>query len=87
MRIGLGDFWNDLAINEIDGIWESYKDNNFNILECFDFESTVTPSEENVLTYLNRFWRNAPEELLALVLHSCTGSSTINNLGKIKIIL
>ena len=49
MQIGLGDFWNDLAINKIDEIQESCKENHFNILECFDFESAVIPSEENVL--------------------------------------
>ena len=65
MQIRLGDFSNDLAINEIDETWESYKANNFNILECFDFELAVAPSEENVLAHLKRFLRNAPEEKLA----------------------
>ena len=86
MQVGLGDFWNNLAINEIDDIWESYKANSFNILKCFHFGSAVTPSEENVLAHLKRFLRNAPEETLALVLHFCTGISTIDNLEKIKII-
>ena len=86
MQIGLGDFWNDLAINEINDIWESYKANNFNILKCFNFESSVTLSEENVLAYLKKFLQNTPEEPLALVLHFCTGSSTIDNSEKIKII-
>ena len=86
MQVGLGDFWNDLAINEIDDIWESYKANNFNILKCFHFGSVVTPSEENVLAHLKRFLRNAPEETLVLVLHFCTGSSTIDNSEKIKIV-
>ena len=81
------DFWNDLAINKIYDIWESYKANNFNNLKCFDFESAVTRSEENVLAHLKRFLRNAPEETLALVLHFCTGSLTIENSEKIKIIL
>ena len=67
MQIGFGNIWNDLAINEIDDIWESYKANSFSILEFFDFESAVTPSEENVLAHLKRFLRNAPEETLALV--------------------
>ena len=62
MQIGLGDFWNDVAISELDETWESYKANNFNILECFDFELAVAPSEENVLAHLKRFLRNAPEE-------------------------
>ena len=86
MQIRLGDFSNDLAINEIDETWESYKANNFNILECFDFELAVAPSEENVLAHLKRFLRNAPEETLAFTLHFCTGSSTIGNSEKIKII-
>ena len=86
MQIGLGDFWNDLVENEIDDIWESYKANNFNILECLDFELAVTPSEENVLAYLKRFLRNAPEKTLMIVLHFCTGSLSIDNSEKIKII-
>ena len=86
IQIGLGDFWNDLAIKEIDETWESYKANSFNILECFDFELAVAPSEENVLAHLKRFFRNAPEETLALILHFCNGSSTIGNSEKIKII-
>ena len=87
MQIGLGDFWNDLAINEIYDIWESYKANNFNILECFDFESAFTRSEENVLAHLKRFLRNALKETLALVLHFCTGSLRIENSEKMKITL
>ena len=62
------------------------KRKNFNILECFDFESGVTPSEENVLAHLKRFLRNSPEETLALVLHLCTGISKKDNSEKIKII-
>ena len=86
MQAGLGDFWNDLAINEIDDIWESYKPNNFNILECFNFKLGVTPSEENVPTHLKILLQNAPKEILALVLHFCIGTSTIDNSEKIKII-
>ena len=78
----MGDFWNDVAINKIDEIWESYKANNFNILECFDFESAVTLSEESILAHLKRFLQNAPEETLALVLHLCTGCSTIDKSKK-----
>ena len=62
------------------------KRKNLNILECFDFESAVTPSEENVLAHLKRFLRNAPEETLALVLHFFTGISKKDNSEKIKII-
>ena len=86
MQAGLGDFWNDLAINEIDDIWESYKPNNFNILECFNFKLGVTPSEENVPTHLKILLQNAPKEMLAVVLHFCTGTSAIDNSEKIKII-
>ena len=86
MQIGLRDFWNDLAINEIDDIRESYKANSFNILKSFNFESAVTLSEENVLAYLKRFLRNPLGEPLALVLHFCTRSSAIDNSEKIKII-
>ena len=78
--------WGDLAINEIDEIWENYKANNLNIFECFDFESAVTPSEENALTHLKKFSRNAPQKFLRNVLHFCTGSSTIDNSEKTKII-
>ena len=82
----MGDFWNDLAINEIYDIRESYKANSFNILKSFNFESAVTLSEENVLAYLKRFLRNPLGEPLALVLHFCTRSSAIDNSEKIKII-
>lgn len=62
------------------------KPNNRNIFQCFNFETATTPSEEEVIAHFKRFLRNSSEDLLAEVLHYCTGSAMIDPSEKVKVI-
>ena len=81
---GLGIFWKNTSSAEIDLIWNSYKPNHDNIMECFAFHST-SPIEEKLVSYLQRYLRNASEQTLSLMLQYCTGCSTIDGFEKIKV--
>ena len=84
MQVGLGTFWSGIKIDEIDALRDTYKPNNKNIMNCFEFDFDTTPGEDKVLSFFKRYLRNSTEEFLTL-LQFCTGSSTVDLCEKIKI--
>jgi len=85
VREGLGPFWSGITASEIDLIWHHYKQNNENIVSCFDFGDSHSEVEDRIIQYLGRFLRNADGEILRLMLQFCTGSSTIDLVHLIKV--
>ena len=85
IQLGLRAFWGGIKIEEIDALWDAYKPNNENIINCFEFDFDTTPGEDEVLSYFKRYLRNSTEEFLTLLLHFCTDSSTVDLCEKIKI--
>ena len=83
-QTGLGLFWHSTTVEEIDCLYDSFKVNNQNILECFDF-SANSPAEEKISAYFQRWLRNASNEVLSLLLEFCSGSSIVNRSQRIKI--
>ena len=68
-------------------MWDTYKPNNENIMNCFEFDFDTTPGEDEVLSYFKRYLRNSTEEFTTFLLQFCTGSSTVDlfQASKIKI--
>ena len=85
IQLGLRAFWGGIKIEEIDALWDTYKPNNENIINCFEFDFDTTPGEDEVLSYFKRYLRNSTEEFLTLLFQFCTGSLTVDLCEKIKI--
>ena len=74
IQLGLGTLW--------DGMWGTYKPNNENIINCFEFDFDTTPGEDEVFFLLQKV---LAEQFPTLLLQFCTGSSTVDLCEKIKI--
>ena len=85
IQLGLGAYWGGIKIEEIDALWDTYKPNNENIINCFEFDFDTTPGEDEVLSYFKRYLRNSTKEFLTLLFQFCTGSLTVDLCEKIKI--
>ena len=85
IELGLGAFCGGIKIEEIDALWDTYKPNNENVINCFEFDFDTTPGDDEVLSYFKRYLRNSTEEFLTLLLQFCTSISTVHLCEKIKI--
>ena len=85
IQLGLRAFWGGIKIEENDALWDTYKPNNENIINCFEFDFDTTPGEDEVLSYFKRYLRNSTEDFRTLLLHFCTDGSTVDLCEKIKI--
>ena len=78
IQLGLETFWGGIKIEEIDAFWDTYKPNNKNIMNSFEFDFDITPGEDEVLSHFKRYLRISTENFLTLLLQFCTGSATFD---------
>ena len=86
IKIGLGSFWTGICSAEIDSLYESFHVDNETVFNYFDFNTAITPTEERVSSYLQRWLRNATTNLLSLLLEFSTGSAIMSQGEVIKLI-
>ena len=67
IQLGLGTFWGGIKIEGIDALWDTYKPNNKNVMNSFEFDFDTTPGEDEVLSYFKRYLRNSTKEFLTLL--------------------
>ena len=82
---GLGNFWKNITVAEINELWKGYTPTAENIMDCFDFDIVKTPIEERICAYFQRYLRNSTEETLSLLLQYATGCATIDKGEKVKL--
>ena len=85
IKLGLGDFWENISTATIDALWNIYTPNVDNVLSYLLIESS-TPMEERTELYMQRYIRSLSSDQLSIFVQFCTGSTTIDPGSQIKVI-
>ena len=85
IKLGLGDFWENISTATIDALWNIYTPNVDNVLSYLLIESS-TPMEERTELYMQRYIRSLSSDHLSIFVQFCTGSTTIDPGSQIKVI-
>ena len=86
IKLGLGDFWENISTATIDALWNIYTPNVDDVLSCLLIESS-TPMEERTELYMQSYIRSLSADHLSIFVQFCTGSTTIDPGSQIKVIL
>ena len=76
MRQGMGNFWNDVAKDEIEELYRKASRDPQNVVSCLDF-NVQDKKEEQVSGWLVRFLKGANPKLLGQFLRFCTGTDIL----------
>ena len=85
IKLGLGDFWENISTATIDALWNIHTPNVDNVLSYLLIESS-TPMEERTELYMQRYIRSLSSDQLSIFVQFCTGSTTIDPGNQIKVI-
>ena len=85
IKLGLGDFWENISTATTDTLWNIYTPNVDNVLSYLLIESS-TPMEERTELYMQRYIRSLSSDQLSIFVQFCTGSTTIDPGTQIKVI-
>ena len=85
IRKGLGSFWDEFSVAQIDLLWNLYKATTANCLSYFNFDEAISPAEEKIASFLKRFISGASEEMLSLLLQFSTGAANLEAGSSIQV--